>query len=195
MQRRQLYREEQAQEKQRAIEQALAVEMGASHPQSITQVAASLGHSGPWLSRHFPEQARAASRQYQAYKAVQQEQKIQELRQALTEELACDEWPPPMVKDVLARLPYSTRFVYEHCGEQCHALAARYAAYRTEKCEERVNKIQAQVHRAVREIHTQGDFPSRYKVALRLPSPVMMIPTFARDAYRETMLTLGYDMA
>jgi len=195
IQRRQRYREEQAQEKRRAIEQTLAAEMGALQPQSVIQIAARFGHSGPWLSRHFPEQARAISRQCQAYEAAQQEQKTQELRQALAEALACNEWPPPTVKEVLARLPFPTRFVYKHCGEQCHALAARYATYRREKNKERANKIQALVRQAVQEIHAQGDFPSRCQVGLRLPTPMMMIPTYAREAYREAMLALGYDMA
>jgi len=195
LQRRQRYREEQVREKRRAIEQALAIEMATAPPPTITQVAARLGHTGPWLSRHFPEQVRVISEQYQAYKAAQLEQKIQQLRQVLTAELDRDEWPPPTTKEVLARLPYSTRYVYEHCGEQCHALAARYAAYRREKSEERVNRIQEQVRQAVQEIHAQGDFPSRCQVGQRLSKPMTMIAACARDAYREAMLALGYDMA
>jgi hypothetical protein len=195
MARRQAYRQEKVRESRQAIEQALAIEMATWPPPTVAQVEGRLGHTRPWLVRYFPEQVRVISEQSQAYKAAQLALKIQQLRQALAEELARDEWPPPKTKEVLARLPYTTKFVYEHGRDLCREIAARYAAYRRDKREERVSRIRNLVGQAVQEMHAQGDFPGRWQVAEKLPKPTMLLTDFARDAYREAMLALGYELA
>jgi hypothetical protein len=112
------------------------------------------------------------------------------VRAALEE--AAAESPPPSLKEVSARVGWTTAYLYAHFNDLCLIHTVRYKAYMHERSNERIRRLQEEVERVTRELHENGTYPNRKLVDQRLSKPGKMLSPEARIAWRRTLHELGY---
>jgi hypothetical protein len=69
---------------------------------------------------------------------------------------ALKETPPPSVRQVIKRTNHEKPIIYRHFGEQCHAIAQRFAGSRKIQAVARRHRARVEVRRAAYQLHARG---------------------------------------
>ncbi|WP_335115154.1 TetR/AcrR family transcriptional regulator [Nostoc sp.] len=91
-------------------------------------------------------------------------------QQLLENVLQANEQPLPMTA-VAKRLGYPKRVLYRHFPELCRAISAEYVKYIKESRIKRIEYCCAEVKQAVRQLHTEGIYPSEASISRLLAKP------------------------
>lgn len=118
---------------------------------------------------------------------------IDRMRRALEEILVGDEEPPPSMHEVGRRLGYDHNYLRKHFPELCRAISAQYKSYRSDRCEERLQRICCEIREATFKIHAQGFHPSSYRVMRSLGKPSYKRTPRLRAAWHEALRELGWE--
>jgi len=133
----------------------------------------------PWMK--FSPQQRSSRRPFDG----------EGVRQALEEILVSEEQPPPSLCEVARRLDRQVSVLAVRFPDLCHAISARYMAYRTVRSKERIQQVCVEVRQAVLAVHAQGVYPSLTRVAGLLRAPRLIQIPEAQATWRETLQELG----
>jgi transcriptional regulator with XRE-family HTH domain len=114
------------------------------------------------------------------------------IRQALVAVLACEDQPPPPMRQVAKRLGYSHPDMIKHFPELCHAISARYLADRHRKGVEKQQHLCAEIRQAAAQLHHQGTYPSTYRIASLISRPGFMRDRVAIAVHKEVLRELGW---
>ncbi len=112
---------------------------------------------------------------------------IQETLQQVLESPAV---PPASVRAVAQHLRTSVTQLRLHDPERCRAISARYRAYWAQQKHERLVRLTEAIRAAVMDLHLEGSYPSRLKVAERLGKPGVMRAPEVRAAWRQALCDL-----
>jgi DNA-binding XRE family transcriptional regulator len=135
--------------------QTLAVALREDPTPTMREILRRLGYSsGERLYKNFPDECRAIGEQRAQQKKDWFEKLEANLRAALSEE------PPRTLKDVAASLGFRCGTLSDRWRELCHAIAARYAAYRKEEVLKRRLALKERIRQIVFELHQSGIHPS-----------------------------------
>jgi len=113
------------------------------------------------------------------------------LQEALQQVLESPALPPASVRAVAQHLSTSVSQLRLYDTERCRAISARYHAYWAQQKNERLVRLSEAIRAAVMELHLEGNYPSRLKVAERLGKPGVMRAPEARAAWAQAVAALG----
>ncbi len=113
------------------------------------------------------------------------------IRQKLEAVLANDEQPPPSMRTIAKCLNYSPRELREHFPELCRAISMRYKNYGKVRGEQKIQHTKDEVRAAIRKIHSQGLYPSEYKLRSHLSVPGLLRNPVIAKFWREMLHELG----
>jgi len=113
------------------------------------------------------------------------------IRQSLEAVLAQNEQPPPSMREVARRLNHSPRELREYFPELCRAISKRRKNYYKIRGKEKLEQQKEQVRQTILEIHSQGLYPSSYKVGLALSEPGLMRNPILAKTRRDMLQKLG----
>ncbi|MDP9314604.1 MAG: helix-turn-helix domain-containing protein [Chloroflexota bacterium] len=173
-------------------------------PPTVETVAQRLGYCSGTLYKHFPELChQIAARPYAYRNSMDKElEPLQKratrhfdrdvVKQALEDTLASDEYPPPTMTSVAHRIGYPHSQCYRYFAELCHAIAAKYLAYRREMAWKQEEELHEQIRQAVRSLVEQGINPREDRVAQAVGKPHCMRSAKAKAVRKEVLRELGY---
>jgi hypothetical protein len=113
--------------------------------------------------------------------AINKEQIFQSLEQAV----ASDEFPPPSLKDVGRRLGHRWATLCEINQVACRAIADRYANYRWELREKRLQGYREEIRQVARSLQAQGISLTKSHIAPYLVQPAMLRDAKIRELLRD----------
>ncbi|MEH2115801.1 hypothetical protein [Nostoc sp.] len=98
---------------------------------------------------------------------------------------------------VAKRLEYPKRVLYRHFPELCRAISAEYVKYMKESCIKRIEQFCEELKQAVRQVHTEGIYPSEAAISRLLAKPVQhgvnKPPIYnSQKAYRISILSFYF---
>lgn len=115
----------------------------------------------------------------------------EKIRQEL-ETILKNEEPPTPFRDIAKRLGYAESLLYRHCPELCHAISAKYLRYRKNRSMQKKQRLCEEVRLAAIKIHTQGQYPSSYRVGKLIRIPEFMLTPEAAVAWNNIVQELGW---
>lgn len=184
------YPDRQTHDKHR-IEQALITAMNEYPPPSLIELQQRLGlKCRTVFYKYFPVLSRNLSAWHIDYRRKVRYNRIQ---QALLSELDSNKYPPPTLAEIAKLIGVDLRALYKDFPEKCHILSARYIRYRHERARQRVEKIQADIRKAVFELDEQGINPNAYELSKVLNKPGIMRDPRACEAFEAALRELGYE--
>lgn len=173
-------------------------------PPTITMVAQRLGYCRATLEKHFPELCHRIGARPYAYrnnldKKLEPHQKRiarqfdrNTVKRALEDALASDEYPPPTMTCIVQRIGYPHTQCYRYFPELCHAIAAKYLAYRQEMTRQKEEELHEQIRQAVQRLVEQGINPRADRIEEAVGKPHCMRSTKAKAVRQEVLHELGY---
>lgn len=114
------------------------------------------------------------------------------VRRALEAVLACEDEPPPPMRQVAKRLGHGHAELIQHLPEVCHAISARYLAARHRKGAEKKRQLCAEVRQAALRLHSQGLYPSACRIASMISQPGFVRDSAAIAERKEVLRVLGW---
>jgi AraC-like DNA-binding protein/transcriptional regulator with XRE-family HTH domain len=169
------------------LRQLLEAALVENPPPTLEDVAKRLECSTKNIQYNFPELFRAITERRRALHDRSSQQK------ELEEILARGE-NPLSLQEVARRLGISSGSLRKRYPELCATISARYTAFRKNGHEERIKRICDEVRLATLSVHFRGDYPSKSYVGALLHSPACFRKPEVREAWRETMHELGYEV-
>jgi len=169
------------------LRSALEAALVEDPPPTLTDVASRLGYPVKNIEYYFPELCKAVTKRRKTLSDKDTQQR------ALQNILASDEINISL-QEVARRLDASVQTLWKRFPEICAAIKERYIAFRKNGHEERSKRIRDEVRQATLLVHSRGDYPSAARVGALLSSPARFRSPEVREAWRETMRDLGYDL-
>lgn len=114
------------------------------------------------------------------------------MRQALEDILTSTEEPPPSLREVARRLGRADEVLRRRLPELCHAISKRYLCAQRAQGLRRRQQVCDEVRQAAYQIHTQGQYPSAYRVAQLIRQPAALRGGIAKVAWQEALQELGW---
>ncbi len=99
---------------------------------------------------------------------------------------------PLSILQLAKRLECGGRVLTERFPQECMLITKRAQEYRKQRQEQRLEQVREQVRETVIALHTQGIFPSHYKLRALFPPGVMRMPE-ANVAWHATLRELGLE--
>lgn len=96
---------------------------------------------------------------------------LNQLQETLEAIKDSEEYPPPCMEEVAKRLGYDIRYLRRHFLDLCRAISAKYIDYRKSIRLQRIEQYCQEVQQVALEIYSEGEKPTRSKVASRLSKP------------------------
>ncbi|MBD2345546.1 TniQ family protein [Anabaena subtropica] len=106
--------------------------------------------------------------------------------------LQTNEQPLPMTA-VAKSLGYPKRVLYRHFPELCRAISAKYVNYMKESRIKRIEYCCEEVKQAVRQVHTEGIYPSEAAISRLLAKPGCFRDREVRAALRTARKEIGLE--
>lgn len=158
-------------------------------PPSLEDVALRLKYRPLVLQYHFPQVCEAIKIRHADYKKTSQQQKIQLVLTA-----ALQEYPPPSLLETARRLGYKNNaYLYRYFGELSRSISFRYKEYSIANGQEKRERIRQEIFNIAQLLHSQGQKPSRSRIAKLLKKPGVMLSQYARSCVHEILHILGYE--
>lgn len=114
------------------------------------------------------------------------------VRRALADALQSPEEPPPSMREVARHLGQAYNYLLDRFPDLCHAISARYLAYRQRTGERRLERLRSEVREATLRLHAQGVYPSSVRVATLLTHPSDFRNPAANSAWHTALRDLGW---
>ena len=119
------------------------------------------------------------------------ESRLNRVQRLLEGVLQRDEQQPPPMTEVAKRLGHDKRVLRRRFPELCRAISARYLEYKKEARAERIKQCCEEVQQAVKQLYTQGLYPSEANVSKLLARPGCFRDKEVRAALEEARRQLG----
>jgi transcriptional regulator with XRE-family HTH domain len=181
-------------------------------PRPMYQVAEELGYAHPSLVTELPDECRAISQRYAAYKKglpkppvvpIELHQRpgkgkqrrvfdVEAVTQALEDALNDHDNPPQPMSEVAKNLDYDHSFLLKQLPSLCKQITERHKAYRKAKAAEALEQKCEEVRQVTRQLHEEGIYPNTSKVGRRLSCSWNFVRPGVRSAWEEIMRELGY---
>ena len=94
---------------------------------------------------------------------------------------------------IAKQLGYRKSVFEYHFPQECALLTKQIKAYRRQRKEQRIARVQEEVRQATLAIHAQGLYPSQNKVADLLSDPNLLFQPEAKTTWRAQCRELGWD--
>ncbi len=100
--------------------------------------------------------------------------------------------PIPMT-EVARRIGHDQRVIHRHFPELCRSISARYLTHRQQLRSQRIATASEQVRQIVKQIHSEGGYPSEAYVSQFLEKPGIFRDKEVRQAFDEARRSLGFE--
>lgn len=107
--------------------------------------------------------------------------------------LASDAEPPLAMRQVCKEAGYDPVLVYHHYPDLCRAISARFMTYQKERGKLRLQHIGEEVRQAAFTIHSQGKYPSAYRIQAILSVPGAIRHPDVIAVWHEALRELGWE--
>ncbi len=115
-----------------------------------------------------------------------------QLEQSIKAIVAADQDPPPSLSQVSKQLNVAgTSSLVRYFPEQCAIIVERYRAYQQTQKQERLRLLRENVRQATFNVHAQGLYPSKARVAKQLGKSASMRNPDTRTFWKEAVQELG----
>jgi methylphosphotriester-DNA--protein-cysteine methyltransferase len=167
---------------QQLLEAALASD--ARPAPTVNAIARQIGHDASRVRESFADLCQRLS--------ARNQQDLALLEQELTQILANVDETPRSLNAIVIQLRTNLTLLKKQFPEQCRLLVERYQTYRGERRMQRMNIIRDTIRQATIDLHTQGMYPSSYKLTTRMNLGQHLRLPEARQTWRDTLKELGY---
>lgn len=186
-----------------------ALKEGEGEPPSVREIAYRVGCSLRDLYMRFPALARAiTARQKDYHKAIRQKQVPREkiwsnkprkqgqrldwdkLQQTLEAILADTESIPTSMQTVASQLGYFPEVLAKKLPDLCRSISARYAEYRKQRKEARIQMLGQQLRQTMLSLYEQGCYPGIQRVRNQLNDAWLCRDPYTKAVWRETLSEL-----
>jgi hypothetical protein len=154
---------------------------------TLIVVAHRLGSNEATLKRLFPTQVQALL----AHRRQAQDTQKLAAERALQVVLADDQGAPPSMKALAKELGYAPDTLRAYFPDLTGAIQAKAQAFSQARSQKRHQQLREEIKRLTQELYRQGLDPTLRQIALRLPSPKLIMDPQVRQAWREARQDLG----
>jgi hypothetical protein len=114
------------------------------------------------------------------------------LRRGLEVLLKEQKEPSPSLQEVANQPGISISTIRHHCPELCCKIVARHMEYIQSRKRRRAEEIASEIKQVALQIHCEGTYPSRDRVAARLAKVECLRNAEAREVWHQLLSELGF---
>jgi transcriptional regulator with XRE-family HTH domain len=115
------------------------------------------------------------------------------VRQILEHILKDNSITPIPMTEVARRIGHDKRVIHRHFPELCRSISAKYLTHRQQLRSQRIATASEQVRQIVKQIHSEGGYPSEAHVSQFLEKPGIFRDKEVRQAFHEARRSLGFE--